>query len=62
MLVDLPEDCGLVMDNVRSPRPHMYAPNVISKGKLRPRKYANRNVHIFGRAEASRARVKLVSG
>ena len=36
-LVDLPEDCGLVVDNVRSPRPHMYAPDVVIEGKLRPR-------------------------
>jgi hypothetical protein len=62
VLVDLPEDRGLVVDNVCSPGPFMYAPNLVCEGKLGPRKYANRNVPIFRSAEAACARVKLVGG
>ena len=60
-LVDLPEDCGRVVDNGRGPWPHVYAPDVFIEGKLRPRKHANRNILILRRAEAPSARVKLVS-
>jgi hypothetical protein len=54
-------DCiGLVVDNVRSPGPYTYAPNLVCEGKLRPWKYANRNAPIIWSAEASCTRVKLL--
>jgi len=37
VLVDLPEDFGLVVGNVLTPWPQMYAPNFVREGQLRPR-------------------------
>src|SRR5262245_59580483 len=59
-LVDLPEDCSLVVDNRRSPRPYLDAPDVVIEGKFRPRKHANRDILILWRAEPASARVKLM--
>ena len=41
--IDLTKDCGLVVDNVVTPRPITRAPNFVREGKLRSRKQANRN-------------------
>ena len=35
VLVDLPEDCDLVVDNVLTPQPQTYAPNFICERQLR---------------------------
>jgi hypothetical protein len=59
VLIDLPEDCGLVVDSVLTPRPQTYAPNFICERQLRSGQYANRHARIFWRREACRPGIEL---
>jgi len=60
--VYLPEDCGLVVDDIPTPKPHPLPPNFASEGQLCPRQYANRNVFIFWGTETERLEVKSAGG
>src|SRR5215469_3711159 len=64
VFIDLPKDRGLMLDYFVAPgyQARRYALNLFSKRQLRPRKDADRYVHVFGCCEPARARTKIVRG
>jgi hypothetical protein len=59
--VNMAEDCGLVQDDVSTPRPRAHSPRRIRNGEFGPRKQEDRCLQIFRRREASRARSKIAN-
>ena len=60
VLIDLPEDRGLVVDNLLTPRPQTYAPNFFCEGQSSvPGSRQTAMLAVFRRTEACRASVKL---
>jgi hypothetical protein len=53
VLKDLSKDCGLVVDNVLSPRPRSYTSNFLCERQLGAGQYANCNVHVFRRGKST---------
>jgi hypothetical protein len=62
VLIDLSKDCGLVVDNLLTPRPHPDTPNFVCEGQLCAGQYANCNIDIFRRRKTTRPCPEVVGG